>query len=222
MEGDPLPVSPEDERAEAPRAVRKPWNARRKQIFVLTIVVAWALVATGTLAWYQVQSAATSKRQTWDAEALLLQGIRDELLGTNVSTYRLLSSRDLGYGEDAVMDLGGAFQLASSSLNLPEYAVLVSLNLTYANLGCATYVASAVITPAVTNASLVNDTFFRSYFAGLGASAGSLALLLGTVRPSGTDPIAQLGPDAVIQIRSAAPNLAASPSSYAFGSCPYS
>ena len=167
-------------------------------------VAIWASVAT--LEWVTVSGQRAA--QAWNADAGFLGRLSGEFGAASGELQNALVWGNLTWGREAEGSLAAAARLAQDGGGTPDGPQLASaLNLTPKNFGCAAYGLTNAF--ARIDAGQSTWTAQAPYLTNMSEVSSALATRLRAVRASGTDPIVQLGPANVTQIRTSAGMLSA-------------
>lgn len=172
---------------------------------LFAVLVVWALVATGLFAWQTL--APPSASTVWDSDASLLQELKFQSSNAAFSLgWFGPSTWSMGQGAVSWIDemIGTMDRGRSAPGGFPSAG---ALNLTETNLVCSlsgmTYVARLIRDmPSAWNGTIPYSTLtyggyaFRTWWVYTNVSRD-----LSGVRPIGTDPLLQIGPSGVSDLR---------------------
>jgi hypothetical protein len=183
-----------------------PKRSRRTQV-LLALLTAWALFASGLLAWQAISPGLAPA--VWDSDATILQ---DAHFGFSNADYVLgeyLTTQQWRWGDQGVRWIEEIFGVVRRGESSPAgFPSGTTLNLTLVNLGCSLSGMSYVVRvlrdyPSAWNATVWNSTLtYRGYVSQTEQVYANVSMSLSGVHPTGRDPLAQIGPAGVAKVRS--------------------
>lgn len=178
----------------------KRWSLspRRRVQLAFVVVIVWALVASATLGWYVERNSA----QAWNADSIFLLRLGEELSYAAIDLNTALKWENTTWGETAAGYIYVGSRLVQDESTPDAASLVASLNLTQRNLYCASMgLTSTMAGIHVNDSSWTGPLGKGPYLTNLTAVLEYLSTELGSVTLSGTNPISQLGPTTVSEIR---------------------
>ncbi len=193
-----MPTTEGLERVEPPDKKRERPGSRSRTGLLVAGLAVWAVAASAGLGWMAYQNSL----QGMNADAVFLNRVGDGLRWASLYIQESVYWKNASWGDSALGWLYETEALAKSGGGAPDGGSLVgALNLTQSNFDCAGHGLGLDFAFLRENASNWASSSAVTYLQLASGVLGNLSVPLLAVTPNGINPMTQIGPATVGQIR---------------------